>query len=237
MAQYLPVPNGEARPDFMRNARELVFYFRNPDYTYTNLGKYVDSGATPYFLPQDDPDFNLIGEVQDEDKNNQNWLRYYKFDNGSVSRSNVNLYYSKPVSTNNINAYNRTNNRTNSGPIMLDYIHIPVPNGEAREEFMNIAMRERRHLIFYFRNPDNTYTILGNYKDITGTNECIFTNGTVSCSDSNLYYSVRPPLPEGPNPYDYSGYIRNKNGGKKRKSKRSKSRRRNSRRMRSQRRK
>ena len=218
-AQYLPVQNGEDI-DFMNS----TFYFRNPDNTYTNLGKYVDSGATPYF--------------QDEDKDDENWLRYYKFDNGTVSRSNVNLYYSKPVSTNNINAYNRTN----SGPIMLDYIHIPVPNGEAREEFMNIAMRERRHLIFYFRNPDNTYTILGNYKDITGTNECIFTNGTVSCSDSNLYYSVRPPLPDGPDPNDYSAYTKykntKKNGGKKRKSKRSNSKRSNSRRrMRSQRRK
>lgn len=103
MSDHIPVPNGEApqqtRDEFMRTqtASDAQFYFRNPDNTYTNLGRFIDSGSTPYFLPQDDPTFNLIGEVQDKDKNNENYLFYYMFTNGNVSRSNNNLYYIVPA--------------------------------------------------------------------------------------------------------------------------------------------
>ena len=121
MSQYLPVPNGEAREEFMRDARErnLVFYFRNPDNTYTNLGRFNDSDSTYFQIP------NLIGDRYDVDQHSEtvnnedrNWLRYYMFANGNVSRSNNNLYYSEHVptnETNRINDFNRARSQVQEG--------------------------------------------------------------------------------------------------------------------------
>lgn len=116
MSQYLPVPNGESpqqsRDEFMRDARErnLVFYFRNPDNTYTNLGRFIDADSTYLQIE------NLIGDRYDVDENhelvnneNRNWLKYYMFDYGNVSRSNHNLYYSEPVPANITNQINDSN--------------------------------------------------------------------------------------------------------------------------------
>jgi len=121
MDQYVPVPNGEAREDFMRDARErnLVFYFRNPNNSYTNLGGFIDVDST--YLQVE----NLIGDRYDVDENHElvnnedrNWLQYYMFNNGNVSRSNHNLYYSEPVPaniTNQINAFNRAYSNVQEG--------------------------------------------------------------------------------------------------------------------------
>ena len=91
------------RNEFMREsiAKNLIFYFKNPDDTYTELGHF-DHMTFIELLNIDDLYGNRLDVVNSEKYFNHmvNYLQVYIFDNGKkVSVSNPNLYYVVPAAT------------------------------------------------------------------------------------------------------------------------------------------